>query len=121
VSAALALGGAALLAKSQLDRFFLEEPDYKVEREIDGLEIRTYAPRLVAEITVPASDFDEARKQGFQGLARYLSGDNVPGEHLSMTVPVSVARRESAKKTQTLAVGTSTLATSPDGYVMPAP
>jgi hypothetical protein len=117
-SAALALGGTALLAKSQLDRYFLDEPDYKVEREVDGLEVRTYAPRLVAETTVDASDFEEARKQAFQRLARYLSGDNVPREHLSMTVPVSVARRETAKKGQKPAAGTATLAASPHGYVM---
>lgn len=99
VSVALVCGGSVLLAKSQFDRFFLEEPDYKVEREVNGLEIRTYAPRLVAETTVQAPSFDEARKQGFQRLANYLFGDNVPEERLSMTTPV-------------------TLEESTDGYVM---
>jgi hypothetical protein len=99
VSVALVCGGSVLVAKSQFDRFFLEEPDYKVEREVNGLEIRTYAPRLVAETTVEAPSFDEARKLGFQRLAGYLFGDNVPEERLSMTTPV-------------------TLTESPAGYVM---
>jgi hypothetical protein len=91
VSVALVCGGSVLLAKSQFDRFLLEEPDYKVEREVNGLEIRTYAPRLVAETTVDAPNFDEARKLGFQRLAGYLFGDNAPEERLSMTTPVTLA------------------------------
>lgn len=99
VSVALVCGGSVVLAKTQLDRFFLDEPDYKVEREVNGLEIRTYAPRLVAETQIDAPSFDEARKLGFRRLARYLFGDNAPEERLSMTTPV-------------------TLSTCPEGYVM---
>jgi hypothetical protein len=47
---------------------------------------------VVAETSVDATSFDEARSEGFQRLADYLFGENVPGEKLAMTTPVSLAR-----------------------------
>jgi hypothetical protein len=117
-SALLACGGLAILAKSQFDRFLLEQPDYELEEEIDGLEIRRYAPRNVAETTVEAASFDDARKEAFQRLADYLFGNNVPEEKLSMTVPVSVMAR-GLERGERLAMTTPvTLGRSPAGYVM---
>ncbi|HEY3496557.1 MAG TPA: heme-binding protein, partial [Polyangiaceae bacterium] len=85
LSAALACGGMVVLAKSQFDRFFLEEPNYEVVQRLNGLEVRLYSQRNVAETTVNAGTFDEARRQGFQRLADYLFGENVPGEKLART------------------------------------
>ena len=78
VSAALACGGVVALAKSQFDRFFIEHPDYEVVDVMNGLEIRLYRERIVAETTVHALTFDEARTEGFRRLAGYISGDNEP-------------------------------------------
>lgn len=102
--AALA-GGAALLAKWQLERFFRETPDYVLVARVNGLEIRNYEPRIVAETVVTdALDWDTARTEGFRRLASYLHGDNeervLPGaewevehdryERLAMTAPVTM-------------------------------
>jgi hypothetical protein len=91
VSALLACGGMVTLFKSQFDRFLLEQPHYEVEGEVNGLELRRYAPRRVAETRVEVSSFDEARKQAFQRLAAYIFGDNTAREKLAMSTPVSVA------------------------------
>jgi hypothetical protein len=119
VSAALACGGMVALFKSQFDRFLLEHPHYELEQQIDGLEVRRYSPRKVAETTVEASSFDEARKEAFQRLAGYIFGKNAPSEKLPMTTPVSIARARSEQGGEHLAMTTPvTLSHSPKGYVM---
>ena len=45
----------------------IEEPKYTVVRQYDGVEIREYAPYLVAEVVVPGPA-DEAGNQGFRIL-----------------------------------------------------
>jgi hypothetical protein len=118
VSAALACGGMVALLKSQFDRFLLEHPHYELEREVNGLAVRRYAPRKVAETTVDATSFDEARKEAFQRLAAYIFGDNETGERLSMTTPVSVVKHGS-DGTERLPMTTPvTFSHSPTGYVM---
>lgn len=98
----LLVGGAALgLAKWQLDRFFTESPVYDVEQRVNGLEIRSYPPRVVAETTVESADLEEGLDEGFRRLAGYIFGGNagtrVPGEdahekkgaRIAMTTPVT--------------------------------
>lgn len=53
-----------------------------------GLEIRRYAPRLVAETTI-AADEAAARNEGFGRLARYIFGANQGAAKIAMTAPVS--------------------------------
>lgn len=102
----LLVGGAAVgLAKWQLGRFFTETPDYEVEQKVNGLEIRSYAPRVVAETTVESRELEQALDEGFRRLAGYIFGGNggkrVPGvdsqekkgERIAMTAPVT-AREE---------------------------
>lgn len=98
----LLVGGAALgLAKWQLDRFFTESPDYEVERQVNGLEVRSYPPRVVAETTIEGADLEQGLDEGFRRLAGYIFGGNggprVPGEdahekkgeRIAMTTPVT--------------------------------
>jgi hypothetical protein len=119
VSAALACGGMVALFKSQFDRFLLEHPHYELEQELDGLEVRRYAPRKVAETVVEATSFDDARKEAFHRLAGYIFGANAPSEKLPMTTPVSMARAGSEPSGEHLAMTTPvTLSHSPKGYVM---
>jgi hypothetical protein len=108
-----------VLAKSQLDRFFLEQPDYEVVERLNGLEVRLYAARNVAETVVNASSWDEARKQGFQRLAEYIFGGNVPGEKLAMTTPVNLGKNGSGRDGEKLHMTTPvTLGAQAQGYVM---
>lgn len=121
LSAVLACGGVAMLAKSQFDRFLLEQPDYEVVERLNGLEVRLYPARTVAETTVNVSTFDEAREEGFQRLANYIFGGNLPGEKLAMTTPVSLAPAESKRDGERFAMTTPVTLGQTDsqsGYVM---
>lgn len=66
-----------------------ETPSYQIMRQDgapeDQIEIRHYAPMLVAEITV-TGDRKEAANNGFRQLAGYIFGDNVG---IDMTSPVT--------------------------------
>jgi len=118
LAAALACGGVVMLAKSQFDRFWTEEPEYKVERVLGGLELRAYPPRVVAETIVETNSFDEGREEGFRRLAAYLFGANVAGEHFSMAVPVTLARRHASSSERLRRREPVTLSSSTNGYVM---
>ncbi len=67
-----------------------EEPKYSVERVYDAFELRRYAPQLVVE-TSARGDFDEARREAFMRLFRYIAGANRTSAKISMTVPVTTA------------------------------
>lgn len=87
-----------------------EEPAFTVEREIDGVQIRRYGPRIAAETAIGA-DEESARNQGFRVLARYIFGANSssakiamtapvaqqPGEKIAMTAPVATRREPSGE------------------------
>jgi SOUL heme-binding protein len=64
-----------------------EEPAYEVEEKVGDVEVRRYAPALLAEITVEG-EHEQALDVAFDRLARYLFGANSKREHLSMTNPV---------------------------------
>lgn len=66
----------------------IEEPDYQVVRSIDDVEIRDYAPYVVAEVTV-AGPADEAGGEAFPILAGYIFGKNKGERRLPMTAPVT--------------------------------
>jgi hypothetical protein len=92
LSALVAAGGAAFLAKWQLERLFSEAPDYEVERRIGELEIRRYAPRVIAETLVEdEADWQAARSEGFKRLASYIFGGNTRQEALEMTSPMGMS------------------------------
>ncbi|RAI41685.1 hypothetical protein CH341_21170 [Rhodoplanes roseus] len=68
-----------------------EEPRYEVvERIGDTVEIRRYAPRLAADVTVVADEM-AARSLGFRRLARFIFGANRARDTIAMTAPVTVA------------------------------
>ena len=87
-----------------------EEPAFTVERQVDGVQIRRYGPRIAAETAIGA-DEESARNQGFRVLARYIFGANSssakiamtapvaqqPGENIAMTAPVATQRGPSGE------------------------
>jgi SOUL heme-binding protein len=75
----------------QLQRWFTDEPMYRVERRIGKLEIRRYAPHVEAYTQVHDTDYDAALQQGFRRLADYIFGDNFRGEQLAIATPLSTA------------------------------
>lgn len=64
---------------------------YTVVEELgDAVEIRRYAPRLVAEVTVDSPDADKGTSEAFGLLFDYITGDNAPNTKIEMTSPVAV-------------------------------
>lgn len=70
-----------------------EEPPHTSRRLTDAVEIRRYQPRIAAQTTVDA-DEEEARREGFRRLARYIFGGNGGKKQVAMTAPrQSIVRR----------------------------
>lgn len=67
----------------------IEEPKYDVVARHDDMEVRTYAPRLLAETVVDGS-FEQAPSEGFRRIAGFIFGKNKPGKEVAMTAPVEV-------------------------------
>ena len=65
-----------------------EEAEYTVSLKQDKLEIRDYAPSIVAEVIVN-DDFEDASGVAFRKLFNYISGDNTGRSRIAMTSPVS--------------------------------
>ncbi len=66
----------------------IEKPQYRVVQELQGIEVREYAPYLVAEIEVSGSR-EEAGNAGFRRLADYIFGKNRGEKKIAMTAPVA--------------------------------
>jgi hypothetical protein len=64
------------------------EPAYQVIAKAGPAEIRQYAPRLAASVTLPGDEL-QARYQGFRRLASYIFGANTGKTSISMTAPVA--------------------------------
>ena len=63
----------------------IEEPAYSVERawEAEQIEIRAYAPRIMA-----VTAMDNGNDDGFRVLAGYIFGGNANEQKIAMTAPV---------------------------------
>jgi hypothetical protein len=69
-----------------------EEPPFTVIARLGPapgeVEIRRYAPRLVAEMTVTGDEVS-ARSAAFRPLAAYIFGENPASDRIGMTAPVA--------------------------------
>lgn len=65
-----------------------ETPAYRVERVVNGAEVRAYGPSVVAEVTVGGSR-SGAANAGFRVLAGYIFGGNDDRAKIAMTTPVA--------------------------------
>jgi hypothetical protein len=66
----------------------IEEPKYEVIRKIDNVELRQYAPYVVAEVVLDAKA-EEAGNRAFPILAGYIFGKNKGEKKFAMTAPVT--------------------------------
>ena len=90
-----------------------EEPKFVVSQQLDGVEVREYAPYVVAEVVVPGPAAD-ASSQGFKLLAGYIFGKNKGERKISMTAPVT--QTATAQKIEMTAPVTQTA--TDGGYVV---
>ena len=81
----------------------IEEPAYEVVRQVgEQIELRRYAPYVVAEVVLDASAA-EAGNRAFPILAGYIFGKNKGERKLEMTAPVT-QRAEPVKLAMTAPV-----------------
>ena len=83
-----ALIAALLLAATAMTSHAIEEPEFEVVQRLDAVEIRQYAPYVVAEVTV-TGPADSAGNRAFPLLAGYIFGKNKGERKMAMTAPVT--------------------------------
>ena len=101
------------LVTTHLTSMAIEEPSYEVVQQLDGAEVRQYAPYVVAQVLV-SGPADEAGTQAFPILAGYIFGKNKGATKFAMTAPVTQAAVP-VKLGMTAPV---TQAEAPGGYVV---
>ena len=77
-----------LLAAAAPASHAIEEPGYEVIRQFDNVELRRYAPYVVAEVVLDATA-EEAGNRAFPILAGYIFGKNKGDRKMAMTAPVT--------------------------------
>ncbi|MEY3446993.1 MAG: hypothetical protein RIR45_1748 [Pseudomonadota bacterium] len=94
---------SATLLLTGLNAMATEEPKFTVLSKDGAIELRQYAPFLIAE-TVVEGDMDEASKRGFRLIADFIFGNNQapdnPGSSakIAMTAPVTVVPEAPSQK-----------------------
>jgi hypothetical protein len=66
----------------------VEQPKYQTVETADNIEIRDYAPVIVAEIDV-SGERKKALGEGFRAIAGYIFGNNLSSQKVAMTAPVT--------------------------------
>ncbi|MBE2260558.1 MAG: heme-binding protein [Rhodobacteraceae bacterium] len=89
----------------------IEEPFYEVKRRIGEVEVRRYAPYVVAEVIINAPA-EDAGGEAFPILAGYIFGKNKGLTKFAMTAPVTLA----PEPTRLEMTSPVTQAAAPGGY-----
>ena len=66
----------------------VQQPKHQVVESSGNIEIRDYAPQIVAEAEV-AGDRRDAIRKGFRIIADYIFGNNTSAQKVPMTAPVT--------------------------------
>ncbi len=83
------MGGVAVIGATAWGPIVsnVEQAKYEVVESQGAIEIRDYAPMIVAEAEV-SGERKEAINQGFRIIADYIFGNNAPKQKVAMTAPV---------------------------------
>lgn len=84
-AAAAAVLGAAFLGSKASG---VAEPRYRLVEKHGNIEVRDYAPTIVAQVQVRGQQY-EALGEGFRIIANYIFGNNVSARKVAMTAPVT--------------------------------
>ena len=76
----------------------VEQAKYKVISSHGSIEIRDYAPMIVAETEMPGTRY-AAINQGFRLIADYIFGNNATQKRVAMTAPVMQQPNEKVEVT----------------------
>ena len=79
----------------------VETPDYEVVKSEGDIQIRQYAPMIIAEVQMTGKR-EDAIGNGFRLLADYIFGNNIAKQDIAMTTPVQ--QQESQKIAMTAPV-----------------
>lgn len=90
-----------------------EEPRYQSIATLGPVEIRQYAPRLAASVSVQGDEI-AARSAGFRMLARYIFGANTASASIGMTAPVAQATNKQVAQAATAIAMTAPVAQAKD-------
>lgn len=71
----------------------VEQAKYEVVESHGNIELRDYAPMIVAQTEV-TGEREEAINQGFRLIADYIFGNNAPASNVAMTAPVTQSASE---------------------------
>lgn len=71
----------------------VEQPYYKLVTSKENIEIRDYAPMILAEVEV-SGERKQAISEGFKILADYIFGNNTSDKKMEMTTPVTNEQSE---------------------------
>ncbi|TDL89261.1 SOUL family heme-binding protein [Meridianimarinicoccus aquatilis] len=87
LAALLLVAGVAAASEARLYKGY-ETPPYEILHRDGAIEVRQYAPHVVAEVEVEGSRRGAVSK-GFRTLAGYIFGGNDQSQKVSMTAPVA--------------------------------
>jgi hypothetical protein len=79
-------GGLYACSSTEAD---YEAPEYTVLHQHNDIQLRSYAPMLLAEVTLDNPDRGSAGNEAFRILFDYISGNNIAAKDIAMTVPVT--------------------------------
>lgn len=66
----------------------VEQPDYRLVKSKGNIEIRDYAPMILAEVEI-SGERKQAISAGFKLLADYIFGNNISTKKMEMTTQVT--------------------------------
>ena len=101
------------LATTHITSMAIEEPSYEVVQQLDGAQVRQYAPYTVAQVLV-SGPAEQAGSQAFPILAGYIFGKNKGARKFDMTAPVTQAEAPGGYLVQFVLPKAITLATAPE-------
>lgn len=71
----------------------VEQAPYTVVETHDNIQIREYAPMIIAQVEV-SGNREQAIDRGFRIIADYIFGNNISTQKVSMTAPVTQQKSE---------------------------
>jgi hypothetical protein len=104
---------AIVLFTASMPTHAIEEPAHVITGRIGDVEVRQYAPYVVAEVLASGSA-TEAGNKAFRILAGYIFGKNKGERRLAMTAPVT----QTAAPVRLAMTAPVTQKTAPGGYLV---